>query len=284
MPQISNTPGKSADAKPIRVRQMLGKYRIEKKVGQGGFSTVFAAYDTIEGVRVALKVPHGTLVNDELMEMFRKEVRIVAKLEHPNVLQLKDASLIDNHLVVVSMLGNQTLNDRLKKRLSVAKAFEFSRQMIAAVAYAHEKGLIHCDIKPENFILFDDDRLRLGDFGIAKVSWKTIQGSGTGTVGHIAPEQAMGKPSARSDVFSLGLIMYRMLTGSWPEFPFDWPFPNAKQLKRKLVHPEMVALIRRALAVKPRDRFADATIMQRQFERLLPKSIRFLQDKKNGSR
>jgi serine/threonine protein kinase len=154
--------------------------------------------------------------------------------------------------------------------------------MLSAVAYAHERRLIHCDIKPENFILFDGDHLRLGDFGIAKISLRTIQGSGSGTVGHIAPEQAMGKPSSRSDVFSLGLIIYRMLTGYWPQFPFEWPLPGANLLRRKSIHPDMIAFIRRTLAVRPQHRFVDAIKMEKAFHELLPKTIRHLNKKKSA--
>jgi eukaryotic-like serine/threonine-protein kinase len=269
--------------KPIRARQMIGKYRVEKRVGKGGFSSVYAAYDTIEGIRVALKIPHEIYVTEELLESFKKEVRLVAKLDHPHILQLKDANMLDGRLVVVTQLGTQTLQDRLKKRVSVEKAYDYAAQLISAVAYAHRNRLIHCDIKPENIILFND-HLRLGDFGIAKVSLKTIQGSGTGTVGHIAPEQAMGRPSTRSDVFSVGLILYRMLTGYWPEYPFDWPFPGAIQLRKKSVYPEMIALIRKTLNAKPNDRFADAMKMEKEYKYLLPKALAFLSRKRSSQR
>jgi serine/threonine-protein kinase len=262
---------------------MLGKYRVEKKVGNGGFSTVYAAYDTIEGIRVALKIPQEIYVTDELLETFKKEVRLVAKLDHPHILQLKDANKIDDRLVVVTLLGTQTLQDRLKKRVSVERAYDYAAQLISAVAYAHRNRVIHCDIKPENIILFND-HLRLGDFGIAKVSLKTIQGSGTGTVGHIAPEQAMGRPSARSDVFSVGLIIYRLLTGYWPEYPFDWPFRGAVQLRRKFVHPEMIALIRKSLAARPNERYENAMKLEKEFKRVLPKSIAFLNRKRSVQR
>ena len=129
---------------------------------------------------------------------------------------------------------------------------------------------MHCDIKPENFILFDDDELRLTDFGIAKVCDITIVGSGTGTIGHMAPEQAMGKPSMRSDVFSLGLIIYRMLTGVWPEYPFAWPPPGASTLRTRRIHPEMIRFIKKAISPLPRNRFADALKMEQEFERLYP--------------
>ena len=104
----------------------------------------------------------------------------------------------------------------------------------------------------------------------------TIEGSGTRTVGHMAPEQAMGKPSMRSDVFSLGLIIYRMLAGTWPEYPFVWPFPNASKLRTKRVHPDLIAIIRKSVAAKPRDRFADAVKFEEAFEVVLPKAIRNL--------
>jgi serine/threonine-protein kinase len=265
--------------KPIRGRTMIGKYRVEKKVGAGGFSAVYSAFDTIEGIRVALKIPHEIYVTEELLETFKKEVRLVAKLDHRHILKLKDASMIDGRLVVVTWLGNQTLKDRLKRRVSVERAYDYGAQLISAVAYAHRNRLIHCDIKPENIILFDNDQLRLGDFGIAKVSLKTIQGSGTGTVGHIAPEQAMGRPSARSDVFSVGLIIYRMLTGYWPEYPFVWPFAGAIQLRRRGVRPEMIALIRKSLATKPNERFADAIKLEKAFLQALPRAQNSLKRK-----
>ena len=96
-------------------------------------------------------------------------------------------------------------------------AVKLADQMLEAVAWAHAHRIIHCDVKPDNFILFTDNRIRLADFGIAKVAMKTIRASGSGTVGYVAPEQAVGKPSFRSDVFSLGLILYRMLSGKLPE-------------------------------------------------------------------
>ena len=92
----------------------------------------------------------------------------------------------------------------------------------------------------------------------------------------------MGRPSARSDVFSVGLIIYRMLTGFWPEYPFEWPFPGAFQLRRKSVHPEMIGLIRKSLATKPKDRFADAIKLEKEFQQILPKAIKSLKRKRTG--
>jgi hypothetical protein len=134
---------------------------------------------------------------------------------------------------------------------------DYAEQMLAAVAYAHEQHVIHCDIKPDNLILFPEGRLMLTDFGIAKVALHTIRASGSGTIGYCAPEQAMGQPSFRSDVFSLGLVLYRMLSGQLPEWPFHWPPPGHERLRQK-AHPELIALIRRAIEVDPYRRFANA--------------------------
>jgi hypothetical protein len=149
----------------------------------------------------------------------------------------------------------------------------FTEQILDAVAFAHQRRIIHCDIKPENLILFPGNRLKLTDFGIARVAQRTIQASGSGTVGYIAPEQAMGKPSFRSDVFSIGLISYRMLSGYWAEWPFAWPPPGFSQIRTK-VHPDLIGLLRRSIEVDPRKRFRDATQMLSLFRRIRPRAIR----------
>lgn len=282
MPQRHTTSqfGRTAIARTLRPRQRVGKYRVEKFLANGGFAKVYAAIDTIEGTRVALKIPHEHFIDDDMMEVFRQEVRLLAKLEHPNILVLKDASFIDDRFVIATRLGIETLDERLKRRMSVATAYHYMQQMVAAVAYAHECGIIHCDVKPDNFILFEGNRVRLTDFGIAKVATLTVLGSGTGTVGFMSTEQAMGKPSVRSDVFSLGLIMYRMLAGQWPEYPFKWPAPGAGNLRRKGVHPEMIALIRKAISPQPRERFANGGKLADTFNKLHGKALRHLKTRR----
>jgi len=257
----------------VRVRQRIGKYRIVGRIAEGGFATVYRAHDTITGIPVALKLPNaGTLTGDEL-ENFRREVRLTAKLDHPNVLPVKDAGFIDGTFVVVYPLGERSLADRMTRRMSIRTVARFADQMLEAAAFAHRHRIMHCDIKPENFILFTGNRLRLADFGIAKSARRTLQASGSGTVGYIAPEQAMGKPSFRSDVFSLGLILYRMLTGQLPEWPFDWPPPGFDRLRRS-VHPEVIAFLRKAMEVNHRQRYPDAVRMLAAFRRLKSKVLR----------
>jgi len=254
----------------LRARQSFGKYKIGKLIATGGFGRVYSATDTIEGIQVALKVPYDEYVDSEMLELFRQEARLVARLDHPNILPVKNAEFIDERFVIATRLGVETLESRLARRMSVEKALNYFEQMIAAVACAHDNNILHCDLKPENFILFPDDWVRLTDFGIAKVSKLTIEGSGTGTLGHMAPEQAMGRPNKSSDVFSLGLIMYRMLAGVWPEYPFDWPPPGASNLRRKRIHPSLIQMIRKAIAAKPRDRWVDAVQLESKYEETYP--------------
>ena len=256
----------------LKVRQKIGKYRIEGRIGKGGFAVVYRAYDTIEGIRVALKIPHAHLLDDGVLDDFRNEVRVTARLDHPHILPLKNATFIGDRFVLVYPLGDRTLADRLRSRMSLRRTLNYTRQILSALAHAHDRRVIHCDVKPENFILFDDDRMRLADFGIAKVAHKTVRAAGTGTVGYCAPEQAMGKPSPRSDVFAFGLMLYRMLTGHLPEWPFTWPPPEAHRLQRR-VHPDLVAFVRRCLEIEPRRRFSDAIVAEAAYRRLESKVL-----------
>ena len=142
----------------LRARQKLGKYRIERRLGEGSFATVYQAMDLIEGIRVALKIPHTSVMNDEVLKDFRKEVRLTARLDHPNILPLKNASFINGEFVIVTPLGEKSLADRLRLRISFEKVLDFADQMLQAVAYAHGQRIMHCDIKPENMVLFPNPR------------------------------------------------------------------------------------------------------------------------------
>lgn len=250
----------------IKPRQKLGKYRIERKLGDGGFAAVYKAMDTVEGVRVALKIPHERVLTEDLLEDFRQEVRLTSRLKHPHILPVKNADIIDGRFVIAYPLGERTLGERMQSRLSTSVALDFAEQMLEATAYAHSERVVHCDIKPDNLILFPGGDLMLADFGIAKIAQRTIRASGSGTLGHCAPEQAMGKPSFRSDVFSLGLILYFMLTRHLPEWPFEWPPPGADRLRGR-VSKEMIQLIRRSIELNPRKRFANAGAMLTAFRR-----------------
>jgi len=251
----------------LRARQKLGKYRIEKRLANGPLAAVYRAYDSIHGLRVALKIPHRRIMDDYFLADFRKEVRLTAKLDHPNILSIQNADFIGGYFVISMPLGEETLGDRLTRRLATSKALDFTEQILSAVAHAHSLRIIHCDIKPENFILFGHDHLRLTDFGFAKLARGRMEASGSGTVGYVAPEQAMGRPMLQSDVFSLGLVLYRMFSGTLPKWPYEWP-PDSHQRLRQKLHPDMVDLIRRAIEVRPARRFRDAIQLYNAYRRV----------------
>ena len=267
--------------KPLRARSKLGKYRLVKKVAEGGFARVYRARDSIEGIEVALKIPHDHWITKQSMAWFRKEAKVNASLDHPNILPVKNAEFIDGHFVIAYPLGKRSLAQRLRNRIATDALFGFMEQILEGVAHAHERGIVHCDLKPENFILFDENRLRLADFGVARLARRTVRGSGSGTIGYVAPEQALGITSTRGDVFSLGLMFWSMLTGELPEYPFDWPPPGYDRVRGK-VHPDLLALIRRAIEVEPKRRFADARQMCAAFLKLKPRLRRHLLDRRRG--
>jgi len=179
-------------------------------------------------------------------------------------------------------LGEESLADRIVRRMSTASALDLADQALAALAYAHENKIIHCDVKPENFILFPGNRLKLGDFGFAKISLRTLKASGSGTIDYIAPEQALGRPMFQSDVFSVGLVLYRLLSGKLPEWPYRWPMVGNDRLQAR-VRPEIAAILKRAIQLDPADRYRNAIQMYAAFEKAHSRARRQRKSaKKNG--
>lgn len=266
----------------LRARQKIGKYRILGRIASGPLADVYRAFDTIHKTRVALKIPKSGDHTGE--EEFLHEVQVAAKLNHPNILSVLNASYIDDHFVIAMELGEESLADRIERRMSNARAMDLAGQAIAALANAHEHKIIHCDIKPENFILFPDNQLKLADFGFAKISLRTLKASGSGTIDYIAPEQAMGRPKFQSDVFSLGLVLYRLFSGKLPEWPYTWPMAGHDRLTSR-VRPEFVELLQKALQLDPAKRFRNALQMQSEFDRAHSHARRQKRAKpRNGSR
>lgn len=256
----------------LKPRQTLGKYRILRRLASGGFASVYAAHDTVEGINVALKIPHDHVVSRGSLRDFQREVRLSARLDHPNILPIKTAGEIDGKFVIVTPLGEETLQQRYHRRLTSETILEIIEQMLDGLAHAHDHRIAHCDVKPENIILFKDGRVRLADFGIARIAMKTLRASGSGTVGFMAPEQAMGQPSQKSDVFSAGLVIARMAGGKLPEWPFQWPFPtHGKMLKR--FSQEFLTFLKRAVHVDASKRYPNARAMLLAFRRVKPHAL-----------
>jgi serine/threonine-protein kinase len=256
----------------LKPRQNFGKYRVLRRLASGGFATVYAAHDTVEGIDVALKVPHEHIVARGSLKDFKREVRLSAQLDHPNILPIKTAGEIEGQFVIVTPLGKETLRDRYHRRLTSVMILSIVEQMLEALAHAHDHRIAHCDVKPENIILFADGRVRLADFGIARIALRTLRASGSGTVGYMAPEQAMGQPSVKSDVFSAGLVIARLAGGVLPEWPFKWPFTEHHRMLRRF-SPEFLGFLRRAVHIHGSRRYPNARLMLEAFHRVLPRAL-----------
>jgi serine/threonine-protein kinase len=205
---------------------VAGRYELEELVGAGGMSSVFKARDTLLERRVALKVlhPHFT-EDDQYVERFRREARAVASLSHPNIVTILDRGEDEGRqFLVFELVEGRTLKEVLDEegRLPVARALEIAIQVARGLGFAHEHGLVHRDVKPQNVILNGDGRAKVTDFGIARsleVEGVTQSGAVLGTSNYIAPEQASGQPVDRTtDVYSLGVVLFELLTGEVP-FP-----------------------------------------------------------------
>ena len=264
-----------AGTRPLKKRQKLDKYRLVSRLGEGTFGEVWKAKDLVEGIDVAIKVPQPEWNTKEHQKIFQDEVKLVAPLDHHNILKIKNADIIGKHFLIVTECGKEALSDRMHRPKSTQFVVSVTSQIINALAYAHKHKIIHRDIKPENVILFADGTARLTDFGIAKIVERTlVKGEGTGTIGYMAPEQAYGQTSFASDVFSAGILFYELLTGKLPPWPFEWPYPGHKILQQKIPR-AMVYFIKKATMFNPIRRYPNAIVMEQAWEKALKQWKRF---------
>ena len=257
----------------LAANKRLGKYRLQKKLGKGGYCEVWKARDTVEGIWVALKIPIANVAGKRDNETILREVRLVAQLRHRHLMPLKNADIIDNHAVLATELSAGTLDD-CSRPMSVKRILSIIRQVLDGLAYAHQKRMIHCDVTPGNIFLFPNGRAALGDFGIGvlvKGRMKTIDDYGT--PGYVAPEQAFGKPTYRSDCFSVGLVLYEYLTGVLPRWPFHWPPKGVDRLQDK-TSAEFVRFIKKAIHPSPEKRFTNARQMLAAMDEVIPSPFR----------
>ena len=200
------------------------RYELEELVGTGGMSSVFRARDRLLERPVALKILHPHYVADpDYVERFRREARAVAQLAHPNIVTVIDRGEQDGRqFIVFEYIDGENLKQVVNREgaLPVRDAVELTIQVARALGYAHERGIVHRDVKPQNVILNEDGRAKVTDFGIARsvdVDGFTQTGTVVGTSDYIAPEQAQGREvDAHTDVYSLGVVLYELLTGEVP--------------------------------------------------------------------
>jgi serine/threonine-protein kinase len=248
---------------------MLGKYRLERLLGRGSFADVWKARDTVENRRVALKVAHPEVVDEWGRKAIEHEARMVSRLSHPNIVAVRNADWIDGHFVMATDLAEKNLTSHVGARRSGRLALEVIRQVAAGLAHAHARRILHRDVKPENILIFPDGRAALTDFGVSRFALEVTRTcTEAGTLGYIAPEQAYGHPRPGSDVFSLGLIAYDLLTGVLPSWPFEWPPEGHRQFRERVPEP-VRPVLRKAATFDPRRRYADAVAFHRDLEAAL---------------
>jgi eukaryotic-like serine/threonine-protein kinase len=249
------------------------RYELEELVGRGGMSSVYRAHDSLLERYVALKVLHEQYSKDEdFVERFKREARSVAQLQHPNIVTVIDRGEQDGRqYIVFEYVEGENLKELVVRRgrLEVREALEIAIEVAHALGFAHEHGLVHRDVKPQNVLLNGDGRAKVTDFGIARSldveQGVTQTGTVLGTSNYIAPEQASGKHvDQHSDVYSLGVVLYEMLTG---ELPFPGESFVAVALKhvneappsvvdvRGDIPPRVAEAVDRALEKEPKRRF-----------------------------
>jgi eukaryotic-like serine/threonine-protein kinase len=253
---------------------LSGRYRLDSKLGSGGMSTVYLARDETLERWVAVKVLHREISDDpDQIERFRREARAVAQLSHPNVVAVIDAGEDGGHpYIVFEYVAGRTLKQRIERagRLPLDEAVAYAIEIGRGLATAHARKLVHRDVKPQNVLIDAEGRAKVTDFGIARSlesDGLTKTGRVLGTTDYVSPEQAMGtEVDSRSDVYSLGVLLYEMLTG---EVPFEAetivgvamkhvnePLPDV-QLARPEVSSALAAAIERATSKNPDTRYGD---------------------------
>ncbi|HEV7237354.1 MAG TPA: serine/threonine-protein kinase [Ktedonobacteraceae bacterium] len=267
----------------------LGNYRILAPLGQGGMARVYKARQENLDREVAVKVlPPWFAADRNFVERFNLEARLVARLSHPNIVTVHDASEFRGNLyIVMQLVDGGTLKHRLdqlqamNKRMEIAEASRVFTQIASALSYAHDNGIIHRDVKPVNVLMDRSGRPILSDFGIAKVlaatKELTRQGAGVGTPEYMSPEQCLGGAvDARADIYALGVMLFEALTGRLPFLGDNYPalahshiyemppYPNAIN---PLINPAVTQVIQTALRKKPIERYQRASDMAEALER-----------------
>src|SRR5438874_6268342 len=261
-----------------------GRYRILRKLGTGGMANVYLAEDQELGRRVAIKILNERHANDDqFIERFRREAKNAAGLSHPNIVSIYDRGEAEGtYYISMEYLEGRSLKELILARgpAPISVAIDYARQILAALRVAHRQGLVHRDIKPHNVLVDGEGRLKVTDFGIARAgpSQMTEEGSIIGTAQYLSPEQAQGAPvTPASDLYSVGIVLYELLTG---EVPFSGETPVELAMKhlsrvpeppshlRPEIQRDLDFVVMRALAKSPEERYTSADEMDADLARI----------------
>src|SRR5919197_188594 len=261
-----------------------GRYRILRKLGSGGMADVYLAEDQELGRQVAIKILNDRhAADDSFIERFRREAKNAAGLSHPNIVSIYDRGEAEGtYYIAMEFLDGRSLKELIVGRgpAPIKTAIDYARQILAAVGFAHRHGIVHRDIKPQNVLVGGEGRLKVTDFGIARsgASQMTEVGSIIGTAQYLSPEQARGSPvDQTSDLYSVGVVLYELLTGQVP-FTGDTPLEIAmkhlsevprppSELRHEVPH-DLDLVVLRALAKDPAERYQSADEMDRDLARV----------------
>ena len=260
-------------------RVLSGRYELEEKIGSGGMAEVYKAHDRLLARPVAVKILHEAYRSDiEFIERFHREAKSAARLSHPNIVSIYDVGVSGNdHFIVMEYVQSSTLKKKIQDEgpLSLLTATQIAKDIASGLTHAHANNIVHCDIKPHNILMTADGRAKITDFGIARAvteSTLTYGGSVIGSVHYFSPEQARGGSiTPKSDVYSLGIVMYEMLTN---RLPFTGENPIAIAMKhieeeaispsryRPQIPPMLEAIVCRAMSKSPEIRPSSFELVQ----------------------
>lgn len=259
-------------------QKINGRYEIIRSIGEGGMANVYLGYDTILDRNVAIKILRGDLSNDEkFVRRFQREALSASSLAHPNIVEMYDVGEDDNiYYIVMEYVEGKTLKQLLKKRgsLTLSEAIDIMLQITDGMAHAHNSYIIHRDLKPQNIMIKDDGQIKITDFGIAmalNATQLTQTNSVMGSVHYLPPEQASGKGcTIKSDIYSMGIIFYELLTGSLPfrgenavEIALKHmrdPLPDLRE-ENPSIPQSIENIILKSTAKNPKNRYDDAKSM-----------------------
>ena len=256
-------------------KRLDGRYEIHELIGVGGMAYVYKAYDRVEGRWVAIKILKEEFSNNsDFLRRFRNESKAIAVLNHPNIVKVYDVSFGDQiQYIVMEFIDGITLKEYIEQEGTIRwqEAVHFTTQILMALECAHEKGIIHRDIKPQNIMLLQDGSIKVADFGIARFlqsETQTMTDKAIGSVHYIAPEQASGDYiTDKADIYSVGVMLYEMLTGKLPFVADNAVSVALMQLQAKPVMPRelnpsiprgLEQITMRAMEKNPVDRFQSA--------------------------